>query len=97
MPLYIQTAVKEVSITVRYKSSVKYSVKHSAIKMNINALIDANLIAVVHRINRQLDYRFSVNPFTDEQLNLLGTVPKRAYHSSSLYIFCLECKIYKVK
>jgi len=27
------------------------------------------------------------NPFTDEQLNLLGTLPKQVYHFSSLYIF----------
>jgi len=32
------------------------------------------------------------NPFTDEQLNSLRTVPKQVCHSSSLYIFCLGCK-----
>jgi len=59
----MQTAVKEVStrITVRNISSAKKSVKHSAIKMNIIALINANLIAVVDRIN---------NVITDSVLTL---------------------------
>jgi hypothetical protein len=35
----------------------------------------------------------SANPFTDEQLNLLGTVPKQVCHFSSLYIFSLGCKM----
>src|ERR1700721_2041360 len=31
------------------------------------------------------------NPFPDEQLNLLGIVPKQVCHFSSLCIFCLGC------
>ena len=34
----------------------------------------------------------SINPFPDEQLNLLGIVPKQVCHFSSLSIFCLGCK-----
>jgi len=33
-----------------------------------------------------------INPFTDEQLNLLGTLPKQVCYFSSLYKFCLGCK-----
>jgi len=33
-----------------------------------------------------------INPFTDEQLNLLGTMPKQFCHPSSLYLLCLGCK-----
>jgi len=34
----------------------------------------------------------SVNYFTDEQLNLLATVPKHVFHINSLYTFCLGCE-----
>jgi hypothetical protein len=35
-----------------------------------------------------------INPFHDEQLTLLGTVPKQVCHfrSLSLSLFCLGCK-----
>src|SRR6202021_2377320 len=36
--------------------------------------------------------RKTVNPFPDEQLNLLGIVPKQVCHFSSLSIFCFGCK-----
>ena len=32
------------------------------------------------------------DPFPDEQLNLLGTVPEQINHFSSLSVFCLGCK-----
>jgi len=39
------------------------------------------------------DFRtWDFDPFTDEQLNLLGTVPKRDCHFSSLYTFSLGCQ-----
>jgi len=39
-------------------------------------------------------FNFSdINPFTNEKLDLLGTVPKQVCHFSSLSIFCLGCNM----
>jgi len=42
------------------------------------------------KISKQ--YFIIVNPFTDEQLNLLGTMPKQVCHYSSLHTLFLGCK-----
>jgi hypothetical protein len=39
-----------------------------------------------------IQQQFSIYPFPDEQLNLLGIISKQACNFSSLSIFCLGCK-----
>jgi len=39
-----------------------------------------------------VELKFHLNPCTDEQLNLLGTVPEQVCNFSPLPIFCLGCK-----
>jgi len=36
---------------------------------------------------------YFINPFTDEQQNLLGIMPKQVCHFSSLFIYCFGCKM----
>jgi len=43
-------------------------------------------------VNVTLGY-LNINPFPDEQLNLLGIVPEQDCHFSSLSIFYLGCKL----
>ena len=45
------------------------------------------LLAMAKLIAKFAVANLNINPFADEQLNLLGTVPKQVFHFSSLYIF----------